>query len=100
MKKPVHVGLLVDASPGRTAAAFTVASPIYTPSAHTSVGEDIYRFEKGVSADNADFTRWLRTLPKPVAILACNDIRGQQVINACRSRNQIARRRCGAGRRQ
>lgn len=27
---------------------------------------------------------WLARLPKPVAILACNDIRGQQVINACR----------------
>jgi len=27
---------------------------------------------------------WLGSLPKPVGILACNDIRGQQVINACR----------------
>lgn len=27
---------------------------------------------------------WLARLPKPVAILACNDIRGQQVITACR----------------
>lgn len=29
--------------------------------------------------------RWLRTLPKPVGILACNDDRGQQVIDACRT---------------
>jgi LacI family transcriptional regulator len=28
--------------------------------------------------------RWLASLPKPVAIMACNDIRGQQVMNACR----------------
>ena len=57
---------------------------IYTPSAHQRVGEDLYRFEKGVTARDADLSKWLQSLPKPVAILACNDIRGQQVINACR----------------
>ncbi|MEI7958528.1 MAG: XylR family transcriptional regulator [Verrucomicrobiota bacterium] len=57
---------------------------IYTPSAHQRVGEDLYRFEKGVAARDADLSKWLQSLPKPVAILACNDIRGQQVINACR----------------
>jgi LacI family transcriptional regulator len=31
--------------------------------------------------------RWLRSLPKPVGIMACNDIRGQQVMNACRRLN-------------
>ena len=31
-----------------------------------------------------DLTRWIQSLPKPVGIMACNDIRGQQVINACR----------------
>ena len=57
---------------------------IYTPSAHQRVGEDLYRFEKGITARDADLSKWLQSLPKPVAILACNDIRGQQVINACR----------------
>ena len=28
--------------------------------------------------------QWLRQLPKPVGLMACNDIRGQQVLNACR----------------
>jgi len=28
---------------------------------------------------------WLKQLPKPVGVMACNDIRGQQVLNACRS---------------
>jgi LacI family transcriptional regulator, galactose operon repressor len=28
--------------------------------------------------------RWLQSLPKPIGIMACNDIRGQQVMNACR----------------
>jgi LacI family transcriptional regulator len=32
----------------------------------------------------AELTDWLRGLPKPVGILACNDTRGQQVLNACR----------------
>ena len=30
-------------------------------------------------------THWLRSLPKPVGLMACNDIRGQQVLAACRS---------------
>lgn len=30
-------------------------------------------------------TGWLATLPKPVAIMACYDIRGQQVLDACRA---------------
>lgn len=33
----------------------------------------------------ADIARWLRTLPKPVAVMACYDIRGQQVLEACRN---------------
>jgi LacI family transcriptional regulator len=28
--------------------------------------------------------RWLATLPKPIGVMACNDIRGQQVLNLCR----------------
>jgi LacI family transcriptional regulator len=29
--------------------------------------------------------RWLKDLPKPIGLMACNDIRGQQVLNACRA---------------
>ena len=32
----------------------------------------------------AELAGWLRDLPKPVGVLACNDTRGQQVLNACR----------------
>ena len=28
-------------------------------------------------------SEWLRRLPKPVAIMACNDVRGRQVLEAC-----------------
>jgi LacI family transcriptional regulator len=31
-----------------------------------------------------DVARWLDSLPKPIAVLACNDIRGLQVLDACR----------------
>ncbi len=31
-----------------------------------------------------EIARWLRTLPRPVGVLACLDLRGQQVIAACR----------------
>ncbi len=33
----------------------------------------------------SDIARWLRRLPKPVAVFACYDIRGQQVLDACRN---------------
>ena len=40
---------------------------IYAPAAHKRVGEDLYRFEKGIASQDPDFTKWLRALPKPVA---------------------------------
>ena len=38
-----------------------------------------------VSALMRDLRRWLLELPKPVGIMACYDIRGQQILDACRS---------------
>lgn len=57
---------------------------VYAPPRRQTAGDDLYRFEKAPLASEAGLSRWLVSLPKPVAILACNDIRGQQVINACR----------------
>ena len=37
--------------------------------------------------DGNHVARWLQSLPKPVGLMACNDIRGQQVLNACRTVN-------------
>lgn len=56
----------------------------YAPAEQQRVGEDLYRFEKSSANEEADLVRWLMALPKPVAVLACNDIRGQQIIRACR----------------
>jgi LacI family transcriptional regulator len=34
-----------------------------------------------------ELCRWLNSLPKPVAIMTCNDVRGQQLIDACQQTN-------------
>jgi LacI family transcriptional regulator len=48
------------------------------------VDYDPYR-HKGFSPDGGkNLAKWIRSLPKPVGIIACNDIRALQIINACR----------------
>lgn len=50
-------------------------------------GFDVHTFsgtETDVSAAAAELRAWVEALPKPVGILACYDIRGQQVLDACR----------------
>jgi LacI family transcriptional regulator len=42
------------------------------------------RRKAGPADDDAAVEAWLARLPKPVALLACYDIRGRQVIDACR----------------
>jgi len=37
---------------------------------------------KGLLHDNA-LAEWIRSLPKPLGLMACNDLRAQQVLNAC-----------------
>ncbi|HTV75586.1 MAG TPA: DNA-binding transcriptional regulator, partial [Candidatus Baltobacteraceae bacterium] len=39
--------------------------------------------------DGDQVARWLKSLPKPIGLMACNDIRGQQVLNACRAADII-----------
>ena len=55
-----------------------------------SVGKNcsVFSRTKRVAADSdaeiESIASWLRILPKPVAVLACYDFRGQQVLDACR----------------
>jgi LacI family transcriptional regulator len=42
----------------------------------------------GWEQEQAQLAKWIRSLPKPVGVMACNDERGLQVLDACR--------RCGA----
>ena len=39
----------------------------------------------GEEQEQAQIQKWLKKLPKPVGIMACYDIRGQQVLDACRA---------------
>ncbi len=67
---------------GRTCALLDVVYPgNYTPFWDSQQAEVI--------------VRWLQQLPKPVGIMACNDLRAQQVINAPRRR--LARPRGSGG---
>lgn len=35
--------------------------------------------------DGGLVAEWIKNLPKPVGVMACNDMRGQQVLDACRA---------------
>lgn len=44
----------------------------------------IQAIEQSGMAAERDIALWLRKQPRPLAVFACNDIRAQQVLNACR----------------
>ncbi|TWT80179.1 Xylose operon regulatory protein [Planctomycetes bacterium CA13] len=52
---------------------------------HCDLYESVWR-GKGVprwDTDQDKIASWIESLPKPVGIMACNDVRGQHVLNAC-----------------
>jgi len=61
---------------------------VYPPS-EASVVDESGNLQKEVEQHGIlyedDVAEWIRSLPKPIGIMACNDIRGQQVLNACRA---------------
>lgn len=59
------------------------ACAIYEPPETTRNIQAIELEKRGLLFQD-DLARWLKSLPKPVGIMACNDIRGQQIMNACR----------------
>ena len=44
-----------------------------------------FGFEQYGPAREQDIARWLASLARPIAIMACNDVCGQQVLDACRN---------------
>lgn len=48
----------------------------------------LYKPSQGYALDDEqqidDIGRWLRGIPKPAGVMACYDLRGQQVLDACR----------------
>ncbi|MEY2429460.1 MAG: LacI family transcriptional regulator [Verrucomicrobiota bacterium] len=43
------------------------------------------QYEEEGLKDGERVAAWIKELPKPVGLMACNDMRGQEVLNACRS---------------
>lgn len=41
--------------------------------------------QRGWETQQRDIADWIDTLPQPVGIMACNDLRGQHVLDACRT---------------
>lgn len=56
---------------------------VYQPPQAVRSAETIEHEKRGLLFQD-DIARWLRSLPKPVGIMACNDIRGLQVMDICR----------------
>jgi LacI family transcriptional regulator len=56
---------------------------IYDPP-ESSRDAQIIELEKRGLLFQGHLAHWLKSLPKPVGIMTCNDIRGHQVMNACR----------------
>lgn len=48
---------------------------------------DIQTIEQHGMMANQITARWLNARPHPLAVLACNDVRAQQILNACRKHN-------------
>ena len=42
------------------------------------------RVTRPLDEGHEDLCHWLAALPKPVGVMACNDLRGQHVLDACR----------------
>ncbi|MGA2248143.1 MAG: DNA-binding transcriptional regulator [Verrucomicrobiota bacterium] len=48
-------------------------------------GTDTAQYEGLGLKDGGAVANWIRQLPTPIGIMACNDMRGQQVLDACRA---------------
>jgi LacI family transcriptional regulator len=57
------------------------------------VGSHVFRSEwygtqnvvekKSIAGEQARLAQWIRGLPKPIGIMACNDIRGKHILDSC-----------------
>jgi LacI family transcriptional regulator len=57
---------------------------IYTDGAQPA-RMDTAQYEGLGLKDGGSVANWIKKLPKPVGVMACNDMRGQQVLDACRA---------------
>jgi LacI family transcriptional regulator len=52
---------------------------------HPPAKADTAQYEGLGQKDGAQMANWIKKLPKPVGLMACNDMRGRQVLDACRA---------------
>ncbi|MCD6338770.1 MAG: XylR family transcriptional regulator [Verrucomicrobia bacterium] len=64
---------------------YSSSSPVFQSDSETASGT--FEYEQQGLVYEPDLEQWLLRTPKPIGLLACNDIRGQQVLNACRRLN-------------
>lgn len=71
----------------RNAVAKTHGSlDVYESDEAARPGDTVATESRGILYEGA-IARWLSRLPKPIGVIACNDVRGQQVLNAAREHN-------------
>jgi len=56
---------------------------VFEPIHEADEGDDLIRREARGELPNTQLVRWLQSLSRPVAVFACNDVRGRQVLTAC-----------------
>ncbi|HTV39649.1 MAG TPA: DNA-binding transcriptional regulator [Candidatus Sulfotelmatobacter sp.] len=56
---------------------------VYSGIAHPT-NADTSQYEGLGLQDGGVLVDWIKQLPKPIGLMACNDMRGQQVLDACR----------------
>ncbi|QDU88830.1 Xylose operon regulatory protein [Pirellulimonas nuda] len=60
-----------------------IKTHVYEPQNQRLMPTDVLGWEARGEFEGATIASWLKGLPRPLAVFACNDIRGRQVIEAC-----------------
>ncbi|MEK6237646.1 MAG: XylR family transcriptional regulator, partial [Planctomycetales bacterium] len=55
----------------------------YEAAASTKKKDQRIREQHGIQFER-ELADWVKSLPRPIGVMACNDLRGQQLLNACR----------------
>lgn len=58
----------------------------YDPPQRTVRGDQKRKEQHGILFER-ELATWVKSLPRPIGIMACNDLRAQQLLNACRAVN-------------
>lgn len=56
---------------------------VYAPHSSFQTSTDVLGWEARGELEGGAIAEWLQSLPRPLAVFACNDVRGRQIIDAC-----------------